>query len=475
MDDLEKMENGLDKAESVPEENASASDELVKELEEIRDMFQEAIDNAAQEESGEIIQELDDVDHDYDGEDNTDSAEEEGPLCECCQEAPASKEYGEGYPYCENCRELMKHYPLRIGGVIAILAMVVIFGLSVYFGTPSLDKGLVVLEAQLAASQNKMMSTVQMLYSYASDENNDSKKVTELLIDGFIRTGYISNAKELIEKNYTEKELNSPINKKYKNLVDFVTVFLATREKAQGIVSDAFSGAEFKYKELAAELDKLGEGYYDEEKGIKYDPFLIKYYKYELLRLSDADLEKQLEILREIEALDVNGVADWIYVPSICEVAGKMGNKELAEECFNKMIEKNSEDMKAYTALALYYRYLDTPDGDAIIKLCEKAADNAYDGDTSYYPSMVIAYLIKGEGALAYETMTQYMSSNYYTVSNCNLYALCALYCGNEETYDDMVNTLKSSGYEMNELVVQYKNEKATLEDVLAEMRGDIG
>lgn len=475
MDDLEKMENGLEKAESVPEENASASDELVKELEEIRDMFQEAIDNAAQEESGEIIQELDDVDHDYDEEDNTDSAEEEGPLCECCQEAPASKEYGEGYPYCENCRELMKHYPLRIGGVIAILAMIVIFGLSVYFGSPSLDKGLVVLEAQLAASQNKMMSTVQMLYSYASDENNDSKKVTELLIDGFIRTGYISNAKELIEKNYTEKELNSPINKKYKNLVDFVTVFLATREKAQGIVSDAFSGAEFKYKELAAELDKLGEGYYDEEKGIKYDPFLIKYYKYELLRLSDADLEKQLEILREIEALDVNGVADWIYVPSICEVAGKMGNKELAEECFNKMIEKNSEDMKAYTALALYYRYLDTPDGDAIIKLCEKAAANAYDGDTSYYPSMVIAYLIKGEGALAYETMTQYMSSNYYTVSNCNLYALCALYCGNEETYDNMVNTLKSSGYEMNELVVQYKNEKATLEDVLAEMRGDIG
>lgn len=482
MDDFEKKE--LDGEEAVHEgavngrEPSGENEALIKELEEIRDMFQEAIDNAANEEEeeehhGELIQELEDVEH---HDSLTDEDEKESlPVCECCGEAPVSTLYGEGYPYCESCRELMKHYPLRISGVLAIIAMIVVFGLSVYLGMGSFDNALVVLDARTSAAENKMMSTVQTLYSFASNENVDSKKAVDLLIDGFIRTGYLSNAKEAIETHYTEDELNRPSNKKYKEIVDFIDNFLATRDAIQGIVNDAFSGKSFDCDKLIAKLDLEKEKFLDEEKGIKYNVPLIEYYKYELLRLSGADLEKQLEVLQGIEKDDKNGLSEWIYVPSICEVAGKMGNKELAQECFEKMKATNAEDMKAYTYFALYYRFLETPDADAIIALCDEAAKNAYEGDTSYYPTLVIAYLIKGEGALALDTMTKYMGSNYYTVSNCNLYALCALYCGNTETYDNMVATLSQSGFELSDLVKQYKDGKLSIDEVLADMRGDIG
>lgn len=457
--------------EATEEACENEADALVKELEEIRDMFQEAIDNAAEsdEEDGELIQELD---YENDAEEDE---EKELPICECCAEAPVSTLYGEDYPYCDNCRELMKRYPLRISGVLAILAMIVVFGLSAYLSMDSLDNALTVLEARTSAAENKMMSTVQTLYTFTSGQETDSRKAVDLLIDGFIRTGYISNAKETVEKYYTEKDLKKASNKKYKRIVDFVDNFLATRDAVQDIVAEAFSGEDFDCDELTAQLDAYKEKFLDEENGIRYNVPLIEYYKYELLRLSKADLQKQLEVLKGIEKDDKYGLSEWIYVPTICEVAAKMGDKELAEKYFEKMKETNAEDMKAYTTFALYYRFLEAPDADAMIELCNEAAKNAYQGDYSYYPTLVIAYLIKGEGALAFDTMTQYMNSSYYSVPNCNLFALCALYCGDTETYDNMEKTLANSGFAMSELVKNYKDKKITIEQAIADMRGDIG
>ena len=464
-----------DVGEAAEEAEAEAAEKLYRELEEIRDMFQEAIDNAEQgedgeaEEQGELIQELEEFDE-------TQQEEKEPlPICECCNEKEVSTLYGEGYPYCEDCRNLMKHYPLRISGVLSIIAMVVVFALSAYLSGDSLERALVVLEARALASENRMMSVVESLYSYSSGDSGDSKKLTELLVDGFIRTGYISNAVEVIENTFTQDELEKAGNKKYKKIVDFMNNFTATRDAVQGIVTDAFSGAAFDCDELIAELEAEKEKFTDEEKGIKHNTALIEYYKYELLRLDGAELEKQLEILKGIEKEDKDNLAQWIYVPAICEVAAKMGNKELAEEYSEKMKENNAEDMKAYTNLALYYRYLEQPDADSMIALCDEAAKYAPTGNVSYYPTLAMAYLIKGEGALAFDTMGQYMNSSYYTVQNCNLYALLALYCGNTDTYDTMEATLKNAGFEMSDLVVKYKNDKLTIDEVIADMRGDLG
>ena len=87
---------------------------------------------------------------------------------------------------------------------------------------------------------------------------------------------------------------------------------------------------------------------------------------------------------------------------------------------------------------------------------------------------MAIAYMLKGEGAVALETMDEYMSMSGYTVQTCNLYALCALYNGNEETYEQMKTVLETSGYKISDAVEQYKNDEITIVEILTDKEGEI-
>lgn len=462
--------NEQEKREFNGEDNSAGKDDLVKELEEIRDMFQRELDNSENhDDSDQVIQETEDV------ESYEESEDADAPVCECCNEKPVSKNYGEDYPYCDECRELMKHYPLRKRGVIAILAMIIIFGLSVYLGMDSFDKAIEVLDAKLYAESGKSLSAVSALYSYASDSDPDSKKIVELLVDSFCNAGYLSDAYQYINTVFTAEELEKPANRRYKEISETIERFIATQEATEEIVYDAFRGGEFDYDELTAELDAVAAGYIDEEKGIKFESILTDYYKYELMNIKDMDIADQFDMLRAAEAGDESGLYHWIYLAPLCELSGKLGEKELAEEYFNKMMEKNTEDMLAYKAYAACFRYMETPDADSMIKLCEEAEKNAYSGDTSYLPILATAYLIKEQGALAYETMQQYMSSNRYSVADCNLYALCALYCGQAETYETMKATLEGSGYTLGETVEKYKNGEMSLAEVIADKRGDIG
>ena len=465
MDELEKKE--LEKSN-----DASPADELVKELEEIRDMFQEAIDNAYQEaDEGEVIQELEEFSSDID---EVEEEVVERPVCECCGERPSSAEFGEDYPYCAECRELMKHYPLRIGGVIAVLMVIVIFAVSAYTGFGGLEKAITVLEAQTYSQEGKMLSTLNTLYDYIADYDQDSKKVSELLVDSFCRSGYINDAKTYIENAYTKDELNSPFNKKYKEIVEKTDIFIATQEATQEIIYEAFRGADFDYEELAAKLDEVKESYLDEEKGIRYSSALTEFYKAELMALKKMSLEEQLEVLKGIEENDEDEFYAWVYYPELCELAAKMGDKALADEYFEKAKKLNSEDSNIYKAYASYYRFLEAPDADGMISVAEEAEKNLSQGDISYYSILAAAYLIKGEGTLALETMREYMNSSRYSVSDCNLYALCALFCGNTEVYDQMKATLENSGYSISKLVEQYKNDEISVAEVLADMGGDL-
>ncbi len=457
MDELEKKE--LDGAE--------AKDELTKELEEIRDMFQAELDNASvTEEAGELIQETADVE--------SCEEEEDAVICDCCGENPVSKQHGEDYPYCDECRELMKRYPLRKRGIIAIAAMILVFALSVFYGMDSFDEAIEVLDAKIYADSGMRLSAISQLYSHMSDSDPDSDKIVEILIDSFCEAGYLSDAAQYIRNVFTDEELEKASNRKYKEILDSTDVFNATQQLTESIVYDAFRGGDFDYEELAAQLDAVAESYYDEEKGIKHESILTEYYKYELMNIKKMDIETQLEMLKATRASDETGLYHWIYLAPLCEVAGKLGDTELAKECFEEMKENNCEDMLAYKAYAASFRYAETPDADAMIKLCEEAEENAYSGDTSYLPILATAYLIKEQGALAYETMQQYMSSNRYSTADCNLYALCGLYCGNTETYETMKITLESAGYTIGETVEKYKNGEISLAEVIADKRGDI-
>ncbi len=477
MDELEKKE--LDAASEDEQQVASedeVSDELVKELEDIRDMFQQAIDNAGEasessgEVEGELIQELDE-------EEDSDEAylkQEEKKICDCCGEEFTVSRENEDYPYCENCRELMKRYPLRAGGIIAILAAIVLFGLSFYLGSGKLESALQVLEIQEQLASDHVFSAVENAYAFVGNSTStDSKKAEKLLIESYYRAGYVTDAAEFIEKVYSESQLKMPWNKKYKDIVESVESFTNTKTKADEIVSPAFTGSEYDYEEVIAALDKLMKTPVSEDSDETYNVAFISYYKAEIMRLHGESPEDQFEVLNSVDE-DEKEKYNWIYLPALCATAGKSGNEELAREYFEKIKDINIQDMNAYISFANYYRFLEKPDGAAILELCDEARNHAYSGDNTYYPTMAMAYLINGEGALALETMQEYMNSSRYTVSNCNLYALCGLYCGNDEIYDNMKSTLESAGYELSPLVEDYKAGKLTIEQVIADKGGEV-
>ena len=100
----------MDETNNKPVDGQAREKELIEELEEIRDMFQEALDNASNESEhqGELIQELED-EPEYSAEAEEEVLRKNKKACECCGESFFTDD--EDKAYCENCRELMKRYP----------------------------------------------------------------------------------------------------------------------------------------------------------------------------------------------------------------------------------------------------------------------------------------------------------------------------------------------------------------------------
>lgn len=472
--ETEKAED-VTSEEEIPEE-VSGENELQQELEEIRDMFQQELDKAAQEDEaqpGELIQELDEPEE----ESHTEDAQEEftGRLCECCEENPCSEEYGEDYPYCEHCRETMKKYPLRFSGILMSVIMIAVFVVSAIAGTSYAENFMNVAEYAAYYDTGKLMTALNGYYSYLSsaDVETVSMKAVKDAIDGFMKTGYISDAASFIETIFSENELKLPWNKKYAKIIENAEIYTDSYYTIAEIITPVLNGEAEDYDEVMAELDALYEATDDEGNAKEITPVFIEYYKYVAMSVFEKGTDELLAQLKKTADAD-DGNLPWVYLSNYCAVAARSGDYELTEKLFNQMLDISKEDTNAYVAMASYYRFTETPDPDKMLEICEEAKANAASGDYAYMPSMAIAYMLQGEGAVALETMDEYMSQSSYTVQTCNLYALCALYNGNEEIYDEMKSILETSGYKINDAVEQYKEDKITIEEILTDKEGDI-
>ncbi len=487
MNEFEKDENSLASEEIneeateevIEEKEAEGSEkaELQEELEEIRDMFQRELNKASEEpEGGELIQELE-----YSEEGAAEEAEEEidpALLCECCGENKKAEEFGEDYPYCESCREAMKKYPLRWSGVVAVLVAIVLFGATAYFSGSALEGSLSAGSAAIIFDTGKVYSALQSSYSYLSsvtDKDAVSMKLVKKVIDGYMKTGYVNDAVNLIETYFSEEALKLPWNKKYKDIVNEGEIIEKTYYAVSDVIEPVAAGKDFDYDEVIAELEAMKAEHIDEndETSPLYDEIFIEYYKYVVMSVSEKSLEEQMAQLKKLD--EIGEGFEWVYLSNYISVAAKLSDFETVQSAFERAMDINLEDSAAYTALASYYRYLETPDPEKILEVCEKAKENAYGGDLSYKQYEAIAYLLKGEGTMALEAMEEYMASSGYTIQMCNLYALCGLYNGDEEIYNEMKELLENSGYEISELVQKYKdNDKIKVAEILADKGGDI-
>ncbi|MBO5936113.1 MAG: hypothetical protein J6Q79_00700 [Clostridia bacterium] len=480
-DDLVSEETEAEIAEAVSEEGtvpeeASGEKELETELEELRDMFQQELDKAAAEaenQTEQLIQELDDTSE----EELTEETQEPvGRPCEICGENPCAEEYGEDYPYCEECRNIMKKYPLRASGIIMTIIMIAVFIASAVAGTSYAESFMRISEYAAYYDTGKLMTALNGYYSYvnSSDPSTISMKAVKDSIEGFVKIGYISDAATLIQTIYSEDQLKLPWNKKYAKIIKDAETLTESYYTITEIITPVLNGEEDDFDKVMAELDALYELKDEEGNPVEINGVFVEYYRYVAMSVLGSTSEELLAQLGKTAEKDTDGSFTWAYLSNYAAMAAKCGGLELTEELCNKMLDISVEDTNAYVALANYYRYADTPDPDKMLEICEQAKENAAAGDYGYMPAQAVAYLLKGEGAVALDTMDGYISMSGYTVQACNLYALCALYNGNEEIYNEMKTVLERSGYEISEAVEQYKNDKISIEEILTDKEGKI-
>lgn len=457
--------------EPVADEAVAADvNELQQELEEIRDMFQQELDRAAEESEEPAL----------DSEEGSQEPEEDAEparLCECCGENPASDEYGEDYPYCEECRNAMKKYPLRWSGVVTAIIMAVVFVATAYVGTGYTDNFMTVSEAAAQYDSGRLMTALNGYYSYLYSANPDqiSMKAVKDSIEGFIKTGYLSDAVDLINRVYSENQLKLPWNKKYTGIAEKSENLTQSYQLISEIVTPILNDADgdFDFDKAMADLDALYEKTDEEGNPVTINPVFLEYYRFVVMSVAEKSNEELLAQLEVTAEKDTDGTLQWIYLSNYCGLAAKNGDLELTEKLYKQMLKNSIEDTSAYVAMASYYRFTETPDPDKIIAICEEAKKYAASGDLGYLPSMAIAYVLKNEGAVALETMEEFMSASQYTVQNCNLYALIALHNGNEDVYNQMKTLLETSGYEISDTVKQYKKGKLEIIDILTDEEGE--
>lgn len=457
-------------AEEAAEEIAEEKSELEAELEEIRDMFQKELDAAREGNDTEmLIQELD--------EEVAAEEEENLPKCECCGENPCSQDYGEGYPYCDSCRETMKRYPIRFSGVLALIVGIGLIILTGYLSMPALDSSIRAADIVMNFESGRLMSALQGGYSYlaSGDQSNVSKKVVKKMIDGYLKAGYNSDAVSLIETYYSETALKMPWNKKYQKIIDDTAIFQETYFVISEIIEPVANGDKYDYDEVMNELDSLktADPKADNPDSAidEYSDVFIEFYKFVVMSVNERTVEEQLSQLKKLD--EIGEGYEWIYLANLCNVAAKAGDEETVNDSFNRLIEINCEDTSAYLSKASYYRFLETPDPDKILELCKEAEAHAPSGDLSYKQYEAIAYLLKGEDEKAFEAISEAISTSY-TVQTCNLYALCGLNIDDEDAYKEMKSILENNGYSISELVEKFRKGKLTIEEVLADKGGDI-
>ena len=479
-DDIQPEESveEITATETVAEENAPAqtdANELKQELEELRDMFQQELDKATEEAENpqELIQELEEITAENDA-DEIDA--EPARLCECCGENPCTTEYGEDYPYCEECRNAMKKYPLRWSGIVTAIIMAIVFVATAYVGTGYAEDFMSVADAAAYYDTGKLMTALNSYYGYLSSANTEkiSMKAVKDAIEGFVKTGYIADAVDLVNRVYSENQLKLPWNKKYAALAEKSESLTESYRMITDIITPVLNKKDYDYDKVMADLDALYEKTDEEGNPVNVNAVFVEYYRYVVMSVSEKSTDELLAQLKKTAEKDTDGSLEWSYLANYCALAAKSGDLELTEKLFNQMIDTSSEDTNAYVAMASYYRYTETPDPDKMLEICEEAKKYAATGDLSYMPTMAVAYLLKGEGAVALETMTECLSNGGYTVQTCNLYALCALYNGDKEIYKDMKDMLEKSGYSISDSVEQYKKGKLEIKDILTDKEGDI-
>lgn len=477
MNDFEKDENGF--SEEPIQNNEQES--LNEELEEIRSRFQEILDErTATYLAGGDIQ----------GYDEEEPSSEEQPSdsedkCSCCGENKRAVQYGEDYPYCEDCRNLMQHQPFSFSGIVALICVLFLTGVGVFYNFSKnadiIDKS---LNAESYLAEGKIYSAAReyssILQNYAAASSEfGSVKVPKKIVKKYAllcdSLSEYAAAAGVSNQFLSEKDLKNPA---YKKLADYSekNAFL---EKISTVINEAIKSGITDTDKMLEIIEALRN-----EEGS--DDFLIDNYRLTVLQYFGAGLDEQYDLLTEMKEKYPDR---WIISYVLCDVCSKLGKTEEAQECFDVVIKHNTEDASIFVYLADAYRFSQEPDPDRMLEIIEEGI--AADSETQYMTTdlareKAVALMLKGDYTTAFEVM-----SEAYTEFNAALqygqamnpmqflytYQLCAYMSENQDAYDVaamFIKNLESYGYSASKDIAKLIKGKTDVKTILTDKEGDL-
>lgn len=499
MDELGKDGELENKAKIEPNTADSEHDAaLNKELEDLRDMFQKELDNeteAAQNgetteeaeepaESGEttdgqLIQELDEEPDDDDTEQDKIAQDD---LCKCCGENRRDTSLGDDYPYCPQCRELMKSNPFNLLGVVAVIVVIVLTGfVTGLLGKTDLTTLNTLLDANMSYEEGNVYTAENAYQTYFSSIGNSdvSFRAVKNTADIYARLGYYSYAAQTVNSYASKFQLSMPWNKYLNEYAEKQEEL----EKAQSLLNDNFynllNGLDFDKKETEKKLEELIKTEKEKGENGRFALTYLEYVRYAILVRSDADnYEEQIKQLKVIEETDTNGF-EILYVQHFINLYSKIGDAENAQLYFDRLMQISKQEGYAYSYLADAYVKSGSANASKLLEIAKQAESSTPSSSFPYYYRVyALAYLIdaKYDDALenAKEFYNTYVSAAQAADSaTSNLYALCAVAAGDESTYKTIKKDCKASGITLSKSIEKYKNGKMTIAEVLEDKGGE--
>lgn len=449
--------------------------EVEKELEEIAALLQKELDKQkAQQDDGDLPEAV------TDWENLVDNGEKRAEVVGKTEKAEKEKEVKDGEPTEDDGKaekiavekldeidDMGEKPPVKFSplGLICLLAVVVlsIFGVS-SFETEDITLISGIFDAQSSLSDKKISTALDFYYDKAADGKSDYliSKAARICYEN----GYISDTQNLLaNKNFNENAPWNILSKKLKNEVDNM---MDTIQSLNSIVQSVatLEASEIDYDGTIAKIDEATTE--------NSDKCVTEYYKFYVALLADKDAQTQFDFLEA--AKKANPTAKWLWGPDMANCYRLLGQMDKGVEILDGLIADNVEDTSYYSLKTKLYRM--DKQYDAAVQICNAALEASYDeeedavSDPEIYRQLAVIYLLKGDyktAASRAETATQ-MALN---LDICNTAAICCIANGDEDGYNEMVETLAQYSATLSNDVIAYKEGTKTLEQIYLEGTGE--
>ena len=477
-----------DLGEVFPEQSDEA---LKKELEELKETFQQELDKAtAQATAANAEAAADEPEKDEEEEELS-----EDMLCECCGENKRGTKNNSDSHFCPECDKALRHYPFDF---LNIIIMIIVIGFSFYACYVFAGNANVYVDALNAqkAEKENMLYTANSDYSTLLETMNDKSIRGEMVYKrAILNLSKIGGYQDMEQYNTSFKnwELNFPHFKSVANAFEDKNAFERTRDACYEIIysnipENATEPSEVPYDTIITQLEALENqplepvtySEQDVSDGLvtttaaysieaeTYSKAMISYFKFYTAAISEQPAETQISFLEEIK----NDYPEmtWLYGPMLGDLYVK-AQKDVTDYCaFLK--EVNAEDAYADVAMATSLRIQGKYEES--LALCKQKVSENDDYTFEYYRQSALSCLALGEYDNACAAAKSAYENYNYSIQVLDTLALCYAAAGNEDGYSEVEQIFAQNGMTVSDEVKDYKDGKITLDNIIKEGDFDV-